>query len=222
MSKIKLKAVIWDMDGVIADTGEYHFLAWQEVFLKRGANLSRKDFMKHFGQRHDTIILGDDISPSEMDAVTEEKQIAYRNRVSGNVRAFPGAIELIRDIDEHGIKSAVASSAPPENIDTVLGELDIKDLFQAIAWGTEVAEGKPDPGIFLLAADKLEVQPNNCVAIEDAIAGVISAKLAGMKCVAVTNSHPAASLNEADLVIDSLASVGIPDLERLLSPVTKG
>jgi beta-phosphoglucomutase len=218
MSEARLEAVLWDMDGVIADTGEYHFQAWQEVFGKRGAIFSKKDFMDHFGQRHDTIIrfvLGENVSPSELDTVTEEKQLAYRRLVAGHVQAFPGAIELIQSLEEHGIKSAIASSAPPENIDIILGELDIKDLFQAITWGTEVAEGKPDPEIFLLAAEKLEVPPENCLVIEDAVAGVTAAGLAGMKCLAVTNSHPADSLRHADLVVDSLENVSVPDLERL-------
>jgi beta-phosphoglucomutase family hydrolase len=220
MSEVRLEAALWDMDGVIADTGEYHYRAWRDVFKKRGKIFSKPDFMDHFGQRHDTIIrfvMGDNISPSKLDAISGEKQAAYRRLVAGHVRAFPGVIMLLESLKEHGIKSAIASSAPTENIDIILGELDIRELFQAVAWGTEVAEGKPSPGIFLLAAEKLEVSPERCVVIEDAIAGVRAARLAGMKCIAVTNSHPRNSLAEADLIVDSLETVTVPDLEQLFS-----
>jgi beta-phosphoglucomutase len=218
MSEPHLEAVLWDMDGVIADTADYHYGAWRDVFKERGVEFSKEDFMPHFGQRHDTIIefgLGDKLTPEEVDAITEKKQALYRQRVSQNIVPLPGAIELIRSLNEHNIKTAVASSAVPKNIDVILQGLGIKDKFQAIAFGTEVAEGKPSPQIFELAAKKLGVKPANCVVIEDAIAGVAAAKSAGMKCIAVTNSHPGASLKNADLIVDTLEEVDISVLSRL-------
>jgi beta-phosphoglucomutase family hydrolase len=218
MSKSHLEAVLWDMDGVIADTADYHYRAWQDVLGKRGVDFSKADFMPLFGQRHDTIIkfaLGNSLSPEELAAITEEKQKNYRRRVAANIIPMPGAIELVKMLKEHGIKSAIASSAVPENIEIIIRGLGIEDYFQAIAHGTEVKEGKPSPQIFLLAAKKLEVKPGNCVVIEDAIAGVTAAKRAGMKCVAVTNSHPKDSLKNADLIVDTLEAVSIGDLEKI-------
>jgi beta-phosphoglucomutase family hydrolase len=218
MSETRLEAVLWDLDGVIADTGDYHYGAWRDVFGKKGVAFSRKDFMRHFGQRHDTIIrfaLGNNLSKDEFDAVTEEKQQNYRRRVAENIRALPGAIELIKSLNENGIKTAIASSAPLDNIEIIIKGLKIDNYFQAIAHGTEVSEGKPNPQIFLLAAKKLGVSPGNCVVIEDAIAGVAAAKTAGMKCVAVTNSHHQESLKKADLIVDTLAKVSIKELAGL-------
>jgi beta-phosphoglucomutase family hydrolase len=218
MSKSHLEAVLWDMDGVIADTAEYHYQAWQDVLGKRGMGFSKADFMPLFGQRHDTIIkfaLGDNLPPEELTAITEEKQKKYRRRVAANIIPMPGVKELLEALKEHSIKSAIASSAVPENIEIILRGLGIEDYFQAIAHGTEVKEGKPSPQIFLLAAKKLEVKPGNCVVIEDAIAGVTAAKRAGMRCVAVTNSHPKDSLKNADLIVDTLEAIGIGDLEKL-------
>lgn len=218
MSEPHLEAVLWDMDGVIADTAEYHYSAWRDVFKERGVEFSKEDFMPHFGQRHDTIIefgLGDKLTPEDVDAITEKKQALYRQRVSENIVPLPGAIELIRSLNEHGIKTAVASSAVPKNIDVILKGLGIENSFQAIAFGTEVAEGKPSPQIFELAAKRLGVKPANCVVIEDAIAGVAAAKSAGMKCIAVTNSHPRTNLKKADLVVDTLEEVNISVLSRL-------
>ena len=218
MSESHLEAVLWDLDGVIADTAEYHYQAWQDVFGERGVAFSKADFMSLFGRRHDTIIrfaLGDSLSPPEFHAMTEKKQAIYRRRVSQNIIPLPGAIDLIKSLNKNSIKTAIASSAVPENIAVILGGLGIEDCFQAIAFGTEVAEGKPSPAIFLLAAEKLGVKPASCVVIEDAIAGVAAAKRAGMKCIAVTNSHPRKSLNNADLIVDSLEKVNIKVLAGL-------
>ncbi len=179
MSENKLEAVLWDLDGVIADTADYHYQAWQDVFGQRGVNFTREDFMRHFGRRHDTIIrfaLGDNVSREEFDIITREKQEKYRQIVADNIKPLPGAIDLIKSLNKKNIKTAIASSAPLENIEIIIRGLGIEDCFQAIAWGTEVPEGKPSPQIFLLAAKKLGVKPGNCVVIEDAIAGVSAAK----------------------------------------------
>jgi len=218
MSETHLEAVLWDMDGVIADTADYHYSAWRDVFKERGVEFSKADFMRHFGQRHDTIIefgMGDKLSQEEVDAISKKKQALYRQRVSQNIVPLPGAIELIKSLNKHGIKTAIASSAVSKNIDVILQGLGIENSFQAIAFGTEVAEGKPSPQIFQLAAKKLGVKSGNCVVIEDAIAGVAAAKRAGMKCVAVTNSHPGTSLKNADLIVDTLEKVDISVLSGL-------
>ncbi len=215
------KAIIWDMDGVIADTAPYHFKAWQHVFQKRGIRFTKADFQRNFGQRNDTIIknvLGDGISQSEIDALAGDKEENFRQKVRQNIKPLPGAIKLIKSLKEHGFSQALASSAPVENIQLILGSLDIKDCFRAIVSGREVKEGKPSPQGFLLAAKKLGIVPGSCIVIEDAVAGVAAAKRAGMRCLAVTNTHPRTSLTEADLVVDTLEAVGVNDLEGLFSP----
>ncbi len=134
-----------------------------------------------------------------------------------NIVALPGVIALIKSLHEQGIKQAIASSAVPENIEIIVRGLGIADCFQAIVHGMEAKEGKPSPQIFLLAAKKLKVRPADCVVIEDAIAGVAAARRAGMKCVAVTNSHPKEALKNADLIVDTLEKVGIIDLRGLFN-----
>jgi len=221
MPRSETKAVIWDMDGVIADTAPYHFKAWQKIFQKRGVNFTQDDFTHYFGQRNDTIIrntLGGQISQSEVDAIANEKERTYRKFVKQNIKPLPGAIKLIRSLGEHGFKIALASSAPIENIRLVTQGLGIENCFQAIVTGRDVIEGKPSPQGFLLAAQKLGVEPKNCVVIEDAIAGVTASKRAGMHCIAVTNTHPRESLREADLIVDTLEAVSLNDLEGLLNP----
>ena len=209
------------MDGIIADTAPYHLKAWQEVFQKRGVKFTEEDFKHRFGQRNDTIIratLGESISPSEIDVIASEKEENYRQRVRHNISPLPGAVKLIKSLKEHGFSIALASSAPIENIQLVMRELGIEDSFQAIVSGREVKEGKPSPQGFLLAARKIGVEPENCIVIEDAVAGVTAAKRAGMHCLAVTNTHPRSSLKEADLIVDTLEKVSGNDLKRLLKP----
>lgn len=215
------KAVIWDMDGVIADTAPYHFKAWQEVFQKRGMSFTEEDFRRNFGQRNDTIIrnvLGEGLSPSQIDTIAGEKEENFRQRVRQHIKPLPGAIKLLKSLREHGFKMALASSAPIENIRLVTQGLDINNCFHAIVSGREVKEGKPSPQGFLLAAKKLRVAPENCIVVEDAVAGVTAAKRAGMCCLAVTNTHPKTSLMEADLIVDTLEAVTVSDLKQLLEP----
>lgn len=219
------KAVIWDMDGVIADTAPYHFKAWQEVFQKRGINFTTEDFKHNFGQRNDSIIryaIGENVSPDEVDVIANEKEENYRQRVAQNIKPLSGAIELIRALKEHGVKMAIASSAPVENIKLITRGLAVDNYFQVVVWGREVTEGKPSPQAFLLAAKRLEVEPRNCVVIEDAVAGVTAAKRAGMKCLAVTNTHPEKSLMAADLVVDTLETISVDDLARLFNSSKEG
>ncbi len=218
MSKAHLEAVIWDMDGVIADTADFHFNAWHEVLAERGAAFSKAEFMRYFGRRHDTIIkafLSDKIPPADIEKISAKKQALYRRNVAKNIIPLPGAVELIKALHQNGIKNAIGSSAVAANVDVILRGLHIDKDFDAIAFGTEVAEGKPSPLIFQLAAKKLGVEPANCVVMEDAIAGVAGAKAADMKCVAVTNSHPVKSLKAADLVVDTLENVDINILNGL-------
>ena len=215
------KAVIWDMDGVIADTAPYHFKAWQEVFQKRGVTFTEKDFWRLFGQRNDSIIgkvLGKKVPQAEIETIANEKEESFRRRVRQNLKPFPGVVDLMKSLHMNGFRMALASSAPIENIELIIRGLGINDCFQSIVSGKDVILGKPDPQTFLLAAKKLGVKPKNCIVIEDAIAGVTAAKRAGMRCIAVANTNPKKNLVEADLIVDTLETVTVSNLDGLLSP----
>ena len=213
------RAVIWDMDGVIADTAPYHLEAWQKVFQKRGVTFTEEAFRHSFGQRNDTIIrqiLGEEVSQEIIDAISEEKEGSFRRAIRQEINPLPGVIELMKMLARQGINMALASAAPLENIRLLTGGLGIDKCFRSIVSAEDVAEGKPSPQVFLLAAQKLGIEPQYCIVIEDAVAGVTAAKRAGMYCLAVTNTHPSTSLGEADLIVDTLEAVTVNDLERLL------
>jgi beta-phosphoglucomutase family hydrolase len=218
MNKNSLKAVLWDMDGVIADTAALHCKSWQIAFANRGVVFTEEDFKHHFGQRNDAIIrsrLGTDISDADIEAIAWDKEESFREDAKGKLAPFEGVVDLLKIIRVHGFLCAVASSAPLENVQLILKELGIESCFQAVVYGKEVSEGKPSPLVFLKAAQKLGVLPQNCIVIEDATAGVKAARAAGMHCIAVTNTHPTGKLIEADMVVVSLALVGSDDLNKL-------
>ena len=186
------KAVIWDMDGVIADTAPHHLKAWQGVFSRRGIGFTEDDFKRHFGQRNDTILrdMLSDITPSEAAAIADEKEENFRREAHSKVKPLPGAIELIKSLASHGYRQGLGSSALLENIDLIIGELGTSKYFPVIVSGKAVKEGKPSPQGFLLVAERLGVKPQNCAVIGDAVAGVAAAKLGDMRCIAVTNTTP--------------------------------
>lgn len=215
----EIAAVIWDMDGVLADTAPHHLLAWQETFAKRGINFTEADFKRGFGIRNDAIIkntLGEQVTPDEIETIAREKEATFRRIIGKDIKPLPGALELLKALDEGGISMAIASSTTIENIHLIVGSLGIADYFKAVITGHDVTEGKPSPQVFLLAAQRLGAEPKNCIVVEDAVAGVKAAKSAGMYCVAVSNSHPQEKLNEADLIVASLEMVTVKDLEKLL------
>ena len=221
MGKISSKkAVIWDMDGIIVDSARHHLKGWQMVFRKRGANYTEEDFRHNTGKRSDTIIknvLGEKIPQNEIMKIIQEKDETFRQLMGQNIRPFPGVLKLIASLKEHKFKIAIASSAPMENIQLITQSLKIHNHFDAIVSGWEVTRGKPDPQTFLLAAEKLGVEAERCIVIEDAISGVTASRRAGMPCIAVTNTTPREELREADLIIDTLEEITADDLERLLN-----
>jgi beta-phosphoglucomutase family hydrolase len=224
MSNPSVRAVIWDMDGIIADTALPHFRSWQFAFRRQGVDFSEQDFQHVFGQRNDLIVrkmMGQDISQKVINDVSEDKENYFRAEVVKDLRLFPGVLDLLKLLKKHGIASAVGSSAPLENVNVILNGLKIENYFQALVFGLEVKEGKPSPEVFLTAARKLGAKPSDCIVVEDAIAGVSAAKKAGMACIAVTNTHVPEALIGADLIVDSLERVHMEDLERLFETEKK-
>jgi beta-phosphoglucomutase family hydrolase len=200
------KAVLWDLDGVLVDTLSLHFQAWQELFQSVGKGFADADFRRTFGLRNDAIlrdILGE-LTPAEVERLAQRKEELYRGKIEGRVTAIPGAIDLLRRLQQRGRKIAIVSSTPGENVRVVLRSLRLEGVFEVVVAEEDAPKGKPDPQGFVLAAEKLGVAAGECVVIEDAPGGVKGAKRAGMRCIGLTTSRPREALADADLVVDSL------------------
>ena len=207
------------MDGVIADTGPFHFAAWREIVESKGRKYTEADFQHGFGLRNEDILksLFANLTPKEIDDLSRDKEETFRSKIKGNIRSLPGVLGLLDIQTKDGFGIALASSTPIENIELILNSLNIRSYFDCIVSANDVTRGKPHPEGFLLSSQRLSVTPSRCIVIEDATAGVEAAKAAGMKCIAVTNTHPPEALAKADLVTDNLERISGEDLHRLIT-----
>jgi beta-phosphoglucomutase family hydrolase len=199
-------AIIWDMDGVLVNTGEYHYQAWKKTFAELDIPFSRNQFRAAFGMNNAGIleaICGQKLPPDQEQSISEFKEKLFREAVKGKAKLLHGVNNALKSFSEWNLKQAIASSAPPKNIEVLVKELRIGKYFDVIVSGHDIP-GKPDPAVFLKAAQQLNVPPANCVVIEDAVAGVEGAKNAGMRCIAVTTTNTPEALSKADLIFDTL------------------
>jgi beta-phosphoglucomutase family hydrolase len=213
------QGAIWDMDGVLVDTGEFHFPAWSQVLAKHGIPFNRELFRATFGMNNAGILsmlLGEPPAPDLLAEISDRKEELFRQAVRGRVRTLPGVLAWLESLKASGVRQAIASSAPPANIDALVDELEIRTYFAAIVSGADLP-AKPHPAVFLEAARLIGVPPERCVVIEDSVAGVEGAGRASMKCIAVMTTNLASDLTGADVVVESLDSLPPDTFERLLA-----
>jgi beta-phosphoglucomutase len=203
------RAALWDVDGTLIDSREYHWLSWQDALAAEDFRVTRGQFEQTFGRRNDEILREyfPSYTPDAIARVGDAKEVAYRALVrERGVELLPGVRRWLDRLREEGWLQAVASSAPRQNLDAIIAALGLEKYFTAVASAEDVTEGKPDPQVFLAAAAKLGVEPADCVVVEDAPAGTEAARRAGMRCVGVLSSH--AGLR-ADIVVRTLEE--LPD-----------
>jgi beta-phosphoglucomutase len=210
-----VRAILWDLDGVLVNSMEFHYQAYREVLAPRGQELSREAYLRELiGLRNYVIlrrVLGD-LSDEEVTVLAQQKEEAFRRRIKGNVQALPGAAQLVRRAKEAGLLQAIVSSTPRANIEVMLQSLGLWEMFEVIVGEEDASRGKPDPEGFLVAAQRLGVPPEECVVIEDAPEGIAAGKAAGMRCIGVTTTRPAGRLSQADLVVPSLEDERLWDM----------
>ena len=213
-------AVIFDMDGVLADTGPVHFESWVKMTSEIGVEFTREFFEKIFGQQSPEIIrklMGPNVDEITIEKFANLKEKYYRDMVKDQLKPLPGVIELIKELHDLKFKLAVGSSGPSENVELLLTSLKIKKYFNAVITAAEIKRGKPEPDVFLEAAKRVKVKQSQCVVIEDAPVGIESAKRAGMKCIALTTTHPEKELFNADLIVKDLSEITSKDVKKLLN-----
>ena len=218
MTEYQNYAVLWDMDGVLVDTGDFHYESWKETFDKIEVPFNREDFRKTFGMNNAGIlewVFGRKPDLEEVSRISDKKESLFRELVKGKAELLPGVLLWLKQFQDWGVKQAITSSAPPKNIEALVAELKIEEFFDAIVSGFDLP-GKPNPDVFLKAANILQVRPENCIVIEDAIAGVEGANKAGMKCIAVTTTNPATVLEKADHIFDNLGKMNGDDFLSLI------
>jgi beta-phosphoglucomutase len=215
MENARSFGVIWDMDGTLVDTADLHFMAWSSTAHELNHLFTRAHFAATFGKRNPEIIhqlYGTGFSEREIAAWGDRKEEHYRAACrQRGVKPLPGAKSLLEDLREHGFQQSIGSSAPRKNLDLILELTKLDSYFAALVSMEDTDRGKPDPQVFLVAAERLEVSPSHCLVLEDAVAGVQAAKAGGMKCIAVdfVGHHGVDALRAAgaDLVVRTLESV---------------
>ncbi len=214
-----LRAVIWDVDGVLVVSGDIHYDAWRQVLGEEGLAMSRGQFEETFGMNNHNILrylYGERLSAEQVERISQRKEEAYRQQMRGRVQPPPGVREWLAHLRADGWRQAVASSGPMANIAATLNEFDLWDAFDAVLSGGRLARSKPDPAIFLQAAAAVGVPAARSVVVEDATVGIEAAHRAGMRVVAVANTLPIAELQAADRVVDRLDRLPLDTFNRLV------
>ena len=211
------RAVLWDMDGTLIDSEEFHWISWRDTMAKEGIAISHEQFLSSFGQRNDSIIprwLGAASTPERIERIANAKEELYRHLVRENgISPLPGVASWVHRLHEQGWLQAIASAAPRANIEIILEALAAAHFFQAIVSAEDVRRGKPDPDVYLTAASQVGVSPERCIVVEDAVAGIEGARRANMHSIGV--SHNGKHLS-ADLVVTSLDLLDADAFESLL------
>jgi beta-phosphoglucomutase len=210
------RAVLWDLDGTLADSKEYHWRAWKEAMGAEGLAVTESQFLDSFGQRNDAILsewLGPSAAAAQVQRVGEKKEAFYRDLVrTEGIAPLPGATEWVRSLHEEGWRQAIASSAPRLNVEVMCQALGFSGLIDTLVAAEDVAKGKPDPEVFLKAATDLAVPPERCVVVEDAEAGIEAARRGRMPSVGVGGG----AVGAADVVATSLADLPPDTFLRLI------
>lgn len=180
--------VIFDVDGVLVDSYDAHFRSWQKLFEGlKWRQMSEEQFAQTFGRTSREILAElypeQQLSQSRIDELDHQKEEHYRQFVAKDFPTMAGATQLIDALHEAGFLLAAGSSGPPENTELALERIGKRKLFRAVVTGRDVQRGKPDPQIFLTAAERLQLPPSHCAVVEDAPAGIAAARAAGMVAI---------------------------------------
>ncbi len=211
------RGIIFDLDGVIVHTVTLHFKAWRKMFSEYGKKFDFDDYK----QKVDGIPRLDgarailsELNPQELDLAATKKQKYFLQFLEEEgVEVYTSTIDLIKILKATGIKRAAISSS--RNCLYILKRAKIDSLFDVIITGNDIKKGKPEPDVFLSAAEKLELQVCDCLVVEDAVLGVEAAKRAKMKCIGVDRYQDPQRLSKADRVVSDLSEISYQEIEKL-------
>jgi HAD superfamily hydrolase (TIGR01509 family) len=204
-----LRAVLWDMDGVLVDSQHAHFISLREVLARYGFELTEEIFKPTFGMTTEQGIRqysGQRFTDELLGEICALKHAQYRQVIAREAEYIAGVENWLARFKRAGVIQALASSSSWADIDIILDALNARPYFDAVVSGEDCA-GKPDPAVFLRAAAQLGVEPRACLVIEDSIAGIQAAAAAGMKCLAIATTFPLEKLPKTDLVLPGLTDL---------------
>ena len=209
-----IKAVLWDLDGTLADSAALHYQAWQTLMDRYAIPFTYQMFIDDFGRNNAEILTKhfDATDPATIQRVSHEKEADFRALLApGALQLLPGVLDWLNNFRRLGLPQVIGSSGPMANIAAMVRALNIGDYFLALVSGTHLPKGKPDPAIFLRCAAVAGVDPAACLVIEDSIHGIEAAQSAGMRSVAV------GALADSDALRKLLANVAAPRCIALAS-----
>jgi beta-phosphoglucomutase len=219
---LPFKGVIFDMDGTLLESTQADYVAWEKVFNDYNQELPFEKYAPMLGVKSADVVKNEIGFGDEQDIkrILKEKFDYFVEYVNENpIKPVFAAETFLKSLKQYPVKVALATSSRKEKMQMVLEQLNFLQYFDVVVTGNEVTNGKPAPDIFLLAAKRLELDPEDCMVIEDGPIGVAAAKSANMKCVAITETHHAALLHAADLIIDTYEHADIKDITRKLTAV---
>ena len=211
-------ALLFDMDGVIADTNATHADAIRIFCEKHGKSVS-EDFLvkKVYGRTNKEWIpeLFGNLPEEELISYANDKERMFRDLYADKLEAVKGLPEFLEKMKSRGVKMVVATSAPKENADFILKNLDIEHYFKDVLDSSHVDEGKPHPQVYLKASAAIGMRPENCIVVEDSLSGVKSGLAAGCKVIGITTTHTREELSNCHLVINDFTEVDYDVVEEL-------
>jgi beta-phosphoglucomutase len=209
----KIKAFIFDLDGVLTDTSELHYQAWKRLADEEGIAFTRQDNEKLRGvsrRKSLELLLGDrKLAEEKMKELMDRKNSYYQESISGITEEdlLPGAEDILRELKSRSFRLALASAS--KNAPQVVESLGIASFFEVIAHGGSVEKTKPAPDLFLFVAEQLKIAPESCVVVEDAEAGIAAARAAGMATIGI---GPAERVGEADFIYPSVEKLRLEEI----------
>jgi beta-phosphoglucomutase len=205
LKRMDASAVIFDLDGTLVDNNAFHLKSWKQYIKNLGKEISEEEYNANINGRTNKdaaeYLFGKKMTKDEAMVYALEKEAVYREMYAPHIRPVEGLTKFLEVLKKLNVPMAIATSGIQVNIDFMFDHIPIREYFSVVVNSAHINKGKPDPEIYLKAAELLEVAPESCLVFEDAVVGINSAKAAGMRVVAVSTTHPEEELSGADLIV---------------------
>jgi len=213
-------AVIFDMDGVIADTNPTHLIAWHQFLAKYNITATDEEMHTYMYGKHNSTILAyffkREMTSEEVRKLQDDKEAMFRDIYTEIAQPIAGLMNFIGDLKSNNVKTGIATSAPVENLDAVLSRIPLRHQMESLLSERDVTRHKPFPDVYLKSATNLGVSPEQCVVFEDSISGVQAGLNAGMKVVGVTTTHSASELPPCAAYVGNYEALDFAFIKNLI------